>query len=122
MKNKILFALFPLLLLMNSCTKDVADSVCDSLILNPEQEEFKVFPGLTDDIIVLEGKTGLTSNHIVTFSNLSGEEIHRTNWTLLPGANRTQLNLGKPVEPGVYLIKIMGESGDYQTLTLSLNY
>ncbi|MHB1277087.1 MAG: T9SS type A sorting domain-containing protein [Bacteroidia bacterium] len=85
-------------------------------------EELKAYPNPTEDIVMLEGKTETVSNRTILIYDLSGKEIHRTNWTLLPGLNRTQLNLRELADPGVYLIKILDESGDYQVVKISLTY
>ncbi|HCS20708.1 MAG TPA: hypothetical protein DIW47_09145 [Bacteroidetes bacterium] len=101
------------------------------LVLDPEEythtghvrlEDLKAYPNPTEDIIILEGKTEMLSNRTIVLYDLSGKEIHRTTWTLLPGLNRTQLNLRELADPGVYLIKIMDESGDYQAVRISLTY
>lgn len=101
------------------------------LLLDPEEYDhagharldgLKAYPNPTEDVITLEAKTETSSHRTVILYDMTGKEIHRTRWTLLPGVNRTQLSLRELAEPGVYLIKIIDNSGDYQVLKINLTY
>jgi hypothetical protein len=71
MKNKLLFSLCLSLLLLNSCTKDTADSIYDAIVLNPRMDD----PGPKEEILVLDGETGKTTRRTEIFYGPDGEEM-----------------------------------------------
>ncbi len=97
----------------------------------PEEYEFekeyalkmlKVYPNPTSDIITLEGLSTVNGVRDLVLFDMQGKEIYQSKWAIIPGTNRLQLPLKALVEPGVYMLKVIGSDGSSQVIRISLSY
>jgi len=85
-------------------------------------QQLKAYPNPSKDIITLEGYSTVSGIRDIVLYDMQGKEIYQSKWAVIAGTNRLQLPLKDLVEPGVYMLKVMGADGSSQIIRISLSY